>query len=104
MNPRMPYSRAGDADDHLVLDDQRRDGHRVAGLVVRELDVEQHAAGLHVERDEVRVERDHEQPIAEDAEAAIDRRRSTASGPRAAHGGSARSDGRSVRRSPTRCC
>ena len=63
---------AGDADDHLVLDDERREGHRVAGAVIDELDVEQHAAGLHVERDQMRIERPHEQPIAEDAEAAVD--------------------------------
>ncbi len=64
---------AGDAEDHLVFDHQRRHGRRVAALVVLERDVEQHGAGLHVERHQVRIEGRHEQPIAQHAEAAIDR-------------------------------
>ena len=62
---------AGDADNDLILDDERRDGGGIAQLVVRELDVEDRRPGFHVERDEVRVERRHEQAIAEHREAAI---------------------------------
>ena len=63
---------AGDADDHLVLDDQRRDRRGVADLVVLERRVPDDGAGLHVEREQVRVERGHEQLVAEHAEAAVD--------------------------------
>ena len=62
---------SGDAHDDLVLDDERRDGAGVALLVVGQLDVPHGLAGPGVERDEVRVERGHEQAIAVDREAAI---------------------------------
>ena len=64
---------SGDPEDHLVLDDQRRHRRRVAALVVFELDVVEHRPGLHVQRQQVRIDRRHEQAIAEHAEAAIDR-------------------------------
>ena len=64
---------AGDAQNHLVFDHQRRHGGRVAALVVFERHVEQHGAGLHVERHQVRIERRHVQPIAQHTKAAIDR-------------------------------
>ena len=64
---------AGDADDHLVLDDERRDRRRIPDLVVFERDVIHDAAGLHVEGEQVRVDGRHEQAIAEHGEAAVDR-------------------------------
>ena len=62
---------AGDADDDLVLDDERRAGAGVAGLVIGHLHVPDHLAGLHIERHEVGIERGHEEPVAVDSEAAI---------------------------------
>ena len=63
---------AGRADDHLVLDDQRRDRRGIALLEVLHHHVPHDVAGLHVEGEEVRVERGHEQLVAENAEAAVD--------------------------------
>src|SRR6185503_19236515 len=63
---------AGDADNHLVLDDERRDGGRVPLREVFERRVPDDRAGLHVERQQVRVERRHEEAIAEDAESPVD--------------------------------
>jgi hypothetical protein len=64
---------AGDADDHLVFHDERGDGRGVADMVVGELDVEQDAAGLHVEREQVRIGGRHVEPLAQHAEAAVHR-------------------------------
>ena len=72
MNRANAVLAAGGADDHLVLDHQRRDRRRMPGLVVLERRVPHDRAGLHVERDQVRVERGHEQLVAEHAEAAVD--------------------------------
>jgi hypothetical protein len=71
--PPNPVLGAGDAENDLVLDDERRDGGGVPELVIRKLDVVQDAAGSHVQRDEVRVDGGHEQAIAEDPEPAIHR-------------------------------
>ena len=60
------------ADDHFVLDDERGDGRGVALLVVLHRRRPRRPAGLHVERDEMRVERRHEQAIAEHAESLVD--------------------------------
>ncbi len=66
---------ARDPHDHLVADDERRQRRRVAHLVVGEHDVPHHAAGQAVERQQMGVEGDHEQPIPEHGEAAVDRGR-----------------------------
>ena len=73
MKPRMPNSPPADADDHFVLDDQRRmrDAHSPASASAT-VDVPHHAAGLRIESDQVRVERAHEQRVAEDRQAAVD--------------------------------
>ena len=63
---------AGDADDDLVLDDERRRRGAVAGLVVVDDHVPHHRAGLHVEGQQVRVERVHVEAVAEHGEAAVD--------------------------------
>ena len=63
---------ARDADDHLVVHDERRERRGVALLVFLHRRVPGDRAGLHVERDQVRVERRHEQLVAEDAEPVID--------------------------------
>ncbi len=60
------------ADDHLVLHHQRRHGQRIAERVVRHLRVPDRLAALRVDGHEVRVERAHEQRVAEDRDAAID--------------------------------
>ncbi len=65
---------AGNADDHLAVDHERRERRGVADLVVGEHGVPEDAAGRAIEREQVRVERDHEQPMIEHAEAAIHRR------------------------------
>src|SRR5262249_42111308 len=62
---------AGDADDHLVLHDERRAREAVALVRVGRSDIPADTAGLRVEAHHVRVERAHEQPIAERAEAAV---------------------------------
>ena len=63
---------AGDADDDLVLDRERRAGRRVVEPGIGERLLPQHAAGTRVERDELRIQRRQEQRGAEDREAAID--------------------------------
>ena len=62
---------AGDADDHLVLDRQRGGRQRVPRLVVGDLDVPPHAAGPHVERDQMRIDRRDEDLVAEGGDAAV---------------------------------
>ena len=63
---------AGDPDDHFVLHHERRDGGRIAGFVIGQLHIEQHAAGFHIECNQVRVQSRHEEAIAEHTEAAVD--------------------------------
>ncbi len=66
---------------------------RVPHLEVVDDDVPDDAAGVAIERDQVRVERAHEQPIAERGEAAVRRVAAAVGQARAAaRGGSARSD------------
>ena len=62
---------AGDSDDHLVLDDERCAGRRITDPVVGEHDVPGHAARSRIERKQVGVGGGHEQPIAQQAEAAV---------------------------------
>ena len=64
---------AGDTDDELVLDDERCDRRGVAFLVLDDLGVPQHGAGARVQRDDVGVERGHEEAVAENAKAPVDR-------------------------------
>ena len=59
-------------DDDLVLHHQRSNRGRVPHLVVLELDVIHNAAGLHVEREEVRIDRRNEDLIPERCDAAVD--------------------------------
>ena len=66
---------ARDADDHLVADHERRQRGGVADLVVGEHGVPENRAAPAIEREQVRVERDHEQPVAKDGEATIHWRR-----------------------------
>src|SRR5206468_1326149 len=61
---------AGDAGDHLILDDERRDRHRVLLLVVRDLDVPKFFAGLCIERDHFCIEAGEKELVAEDGDAA----------------------------------
>ena len=63
---------AGYAGDHEIVDDQRRAGGAVVLPRVGHLDVPQQLAGVAVQRDQVRVVRDHEHAIAERRNAAID--------------------------------
>ena len=63
---------AGDADDDLVLDRERRAGRGVVQPGIGERLLPQHAARSRVERDELRIQRRQEQRGAEDREAAID--------------------------------
>ena len=67
-----PVLAAGRADDDLVVDDERRNGQRVAELRFRQRDVPDRLADLRVDRDEMPVDRTHEQRIAEDRQTAID--------------------------------
>jgi len=59
------------ADDH-ALDDLRRRGHRIAGLVVVDLLAPYDLAGVLVERDELGVERAEDHQVAVDGRAAVD--------------------------------
>ncbi len=62
---------AGHADDHLVFDRQRGGGQRVPRLVVGDLDIPPHAAGPHVERDEMRIDRRDEDLVTDGGDAAV---------------------------------
>ena len=62
---------AGGADDHLVLDGQRRQGQGVRQVLVGHLDVPQFGAGGRIDRHDVRVERAHEHAVAEHRHAAV---------------------------------
>ncbi len=64
--------RAGDADDDLVLDRERRAGRRVVERRVGDLLLPQHATRSGVERDQLRVQRRQEQRRSENRQAAID--------------------------------
>ena len=65
---------AGDPDDHLAVDHERCQGRRVPGLVVSQDDVPKNPSGRAVERQQMRVERDHEQAMVKHAEASVHRR------------------------------
>src|SRR5262249_710957 len=62
---------AGHADDDLVLHDERRAGEAVALVGLCGRGVPSYPPGLRVERDDVGVERSHEEPIAQSREAAV---------------------------------
>jgi hypothetical protein len=59
------------ADQHLALDDGGRHRFRVALFRIGDLRLPQQLAGLRVERDELGVERAHEQPVALDRDAPV---------------------------------
>ena len=59
------------ADQHLAVDDHGRHRFRVALLGIGDLRLPQELAGLGVERDELRIDRAHEQLAALDRDAAI---------------------------------
>ena len=61
----------GNAHDHLVLDDKRRNGHRISGVRIRNRGIPKRTAGLGIERNEVRVERRQEQRVTEHREAVV---------------------------------
>ena len=71
--PRRAVLAAGHADHHFVLHDERRDRRRIPLFIVLERDVPDDLAGSGVERDQVGVERRHEQPAAQHREAAVHR-------------------------------
>ena len=66
-----PELASADADDHLVVDDQRRHGDRVGALDVGDFGLPEWLAVGPVEGDEMCVERAHEEPVAEDGDAAV---------------------------------
>ena len=70
--PTDAVLRSGDTDHHLVLHDERRRRGAVTQLVVVNHHVPHDRAGLHVEGQEVRVERVHVELVAEHGEAAVD--------------------------------
>ena len=59
-------------DDHLVLDDERRQRERVTRLRLGDRLVPDRLAGLGIDRDQMAVDRSHEQRVAEDREPAVD--------------------------------
>src|SRR2546425_9844893 len=63
---------AGYTHDDLVLYDERRNRRRVARFVVLQRHIPDDRTGFHVEGEQMRVERDHEQLVAQHAETAID--------------------------------
>ena len=71
MKPRMPYSPPPTPTITLSFTTSGAMADRVAVRDLGDLDVPERAAGLRVDRDEVRVERAHEQRVAEDREAAV---------------------------------
>src|SRR6266850_4408564 len=60
-----------DTDDDLILDHERRNGHRVAGVRIRDLRLPEGTPGLCIECDEIRIERRQEQCVSEDRESTI---------------------------------
>ena len=63
---------AGHADDHLVLDDERRQRQRVAGAGVGDAGLPDGPAADRVDRDELGVDGAHEQRVAQNRHAAVD--------------------------------
>ncbi len=62
---------AAEADEHLVLDDERRHRDRVAKLGIAHRHVPERAAGRGIERDQVPVERAGVDDVAKDRDAAV---------------------------------
>ena len=62
---------AADADDDFVLHDKRRHGDRIGELDVRHRDVPKRPAVSRIDRDEMGVERAHEQRVAQYRDAAV---------------------------------
>ena len=91
---------AGRADHHLSVGHQRTSGQSIAGLRIGDGLVPHHAAGLRIERHDVRVGCRHVQSCAVDRDAALHRRRAAFS---AAVRGTATRDLRWRRRSPAPC-
>ena len=69
--PRPHLPRAGDADDHLALDDERRLRHEVPVGVVGDRRVPDRFAGLRFEGDEMRVQRAEDHPVLVERHAAV---------------------------------
>ena len=59
------------ADDDLVFDHERRERHRVAGSGIGDRFLPRRLACVRVERDQARIDRRHEQFVAENREAAV---------------------------------
>src|SRR4029077_20399021 len=62
---------AADADNHFVLHHERRQRDRISELDIGQRVVPDLAAAPGIDRDDVRVERPHEQRVAEDRDAAV---------------------------------
>ena len=71
MNPLTAVFAAADADDHLVLHDERRQADGVSVGMLGDLHVPEETAAARIDGDEACVERAHEQRVAEDRQPAI---------------------------------